>query len=1090
MTPSQAPPGRESLIQVTLFGGPRVSRAGVGIRLSPYQQALVTLVFGHDEGIVRSRAAWMLWEADDGPKVRQRLRQLLHGIALRTKTPVITSLGDRLQRPGKSVKCDIDLVRGPINLAEAAILLRKRFAPTLVGAIGREYDDWLDTIGLLLVRDLRAHAGLRWDGGSASGDWEAARDGAEALYVLDSRDEKAVIKVVESRARAGKLGSAEAAYASYAEALGPGCEPCSELVRLIGRIRQVSSADPSLAREPVAERLFVGRSDAMGEARKTFGEVRSGRFGFTLVAGESGIGKTRILGELRREALLHDFQCLHAEPVELERRIPLNPLLDALTSIDLMPHLKALGEPWHAVIGSLLPVGTIHGPTGEVPPIQESSLSRRLLDAFFLLFERLASQRPTLLFIDDLQWADATTVAVLQFLQRRWADKPLGVVATIRPEAVQRTDPAASYLTKSDGLLVRKVEVGDLSAEEARLLVTGIAADKVDATTVRRVCVMAGHHPLYLTELTKDLLAGRLRLPELLTDQVSIPISLQQILASRLEHLSAAALRVARILAVGARPMRLYPLAQLAGLALDDCAGCADELKGWRLVELERDTVRIAHELFRSALYRDMGEASRAILHRAIGERLLIDSPDSAGELAIHFARAGEASLAAKHGWVAAAKAADDGAVAEAAYFFELVTENEQDPGARAQATAELARALHLNRQIGRANPLLELAALRLRASGDAARALRMEIRRVGGLAEVGDTPVPELIERLNVLKREAQASKAWEVVALALDAELHLLHRHEDVAGVRALFSEIRTVAAAGSPEARAICMSALALGVLYGDPDEALRAAHEAVRLTVDARTHRFTALNRLLFVLQFRGMLELPSTAATVQEARRLAKRTGDLFAQVSLESNLALGALDAGDLARAEALMDRARRMLGSADMQVNRFNQAYNLGELALAQSDFGRAIDAFGEAEQYINPTTPAYVSDFLNAGIGLCSLESGNLSEARRREEAMSHRASSWRCDPTTILTFRARLLERRNRCGEALAMLAEGAEDLDGRLVLAWLKVRALQVRLLRKGGDEHARILAAEAHERALSLNLTHRAATFAEVLKITG
>jgi tetratricopeptide (TPR) repeat protein len=234
----------------------------------------------------------------------------------------------------------------------------------------------------------------------------------------------------------------------------------------------------------------------------------------------------------------------------------------------------------------------------------------------------------------------------------------------------------------------------------------------------------------------------------------------------------------------------------------------------------------------------------------------------------------------------------------------------------------------------------------------------------------------------------------------------------------------------------------------------------------------------------------MLELPSTAATVQEARRLSKRTGDLFAQVSLESNLALGALDAGDLARAEALMDRARRMLGSADMQVNRFNQAYNLGELALAQSDFGRAIDAFGEAEQYINPTTPAYVSDFLNAGIGLCSLESGNLSEARRREEAMSHRSSSWRCDPTTILTFRVRLLARRNRCGEALAMLAEGAEDLDGRLVLAWLKVRALQVRLLRKVGDEHARILAAEAHERALSLNLTHRAATFAEVLKVTG
>jgi predicted ATPase len=123
-----------------------------------------------------------------------------------------------------------------------------------------------------------------------------------------------------------------------------------------------------------------------------------------LISGESGIGKTRVLGEICREAAARGFRCLRADPVELERSIPLNCILDALRDVDLEPHLEALGRPWSSVIASLMPPGTLRHPAEEPPPIQPSSLSRRLLDSFSLLFDRLAREQPTVLFIDDLQW--------------------------------------------------------------------------------------------------------------------------------------------------------------------------------------------------------------------------------------------------------------------------------------------------------------------------------------------------------------------------------------------------------------------------------------------------------------------------------------------------------------------------------------------------------------------------------------------------------------------------------------------------------------------------------------------------------------
>mgnify|MGYP001248738726 CR=1 FL=1 len=1081
--------GGAPAMRVELFGRPRVHLPDGPAGLSPLQLALVALVYGHgSQGLGRPSAARFLWRREADSETRHRIRQLLVDIRTKTASGLIETLGDDL-RARADVPCDLADFERFLDqgaLFQAASLVRPGFAELPPPSVSDEFLDWRATVNLSLLNRLRGRASAKWGRAADCGDWQAARDAAEALYVLGASDLDAWEKLIEARGRVGDVEAAECAYAAYMESVGTASGPSPDVHKAIRRVRNLANAS-QVARQPDPRVPLIGRHEALEAARALFKDVESGRFGFALISGESGIGKTRLLEELHREALFRDFRCLTAQAVELESRIPLNPLIDALRGIDLQPYLEALGRPWSAVIGAVLPHGTLDQPVGEPPPIQESALPRRLLDAFALLLQRLAQAQPTLFFIDDLQWADATTIAALQFVQRRWNGGPMGILATVRPDLVQRDDPVAQYLARSEGLDIRRIELRELSSEEALQLVQQLGSGRIGESPGRKICALAGLHPLYLTELTRDYLAGKLNLQGLPAADMVIPVSLEQIFNARIQHLDSRAMKVAGLLAAGARPLTVDAIAALAALSLDEAADAIEELCRARLVESEHDRVRIVHELFRSAIYRNLGDVRRALHHRTLAAHILAEGADeSSGELAIHYARAGECERAARYGWVAADRAMETGTVAEAVHLYQLVIDNERDGARRAEATAGLARALHLGRDITRANPMLELAAGQLRANGRVAEALRLDIKRIEGLAEVGAVPISALMDGLHQLKQQASRGADWEAVALALDVELHLLHRAGDVPGIRRVFGEMREVAQLGSVEAATLTHAGLALGVLFDDPEEALRSARLGVSLSSEASGYRLLALIRLIVVLQYRGMLQLPLSTSIVEEARALAERSGDVLLRFSIESNLAVAFLDAGDIERADVLMAGATSMLGAADMDISRFNQTNNRAELALAQHDYVKAADAFTEAATYLGPTTPSYMQELVNAGLGLCALETGDLAESRRREQELSKTASHWHFDPTTILAFQTRLLDRRGRHREALDLLESSALDLEHRLVLAWLKVRALSVRLMIRRKVVGARKLALDARARAEELCLDHRVREFTELL----
>lgn len=1053
--------------RLELFGGPTVrDPGGVAVPLSPGHEVLLSLVWGHGErGLQRAKAIRLLWEEEDSPRGRHRLRQLLHEVVTRLGfRPVISEDTDTIHPDPDALPSDLDdyaAALGRSDLRQALAVVRKGFASGLRRLPGEAFEDWLEAKRVALRRDLRDAAAKKWDRHrQGDTDWPNARDAAEVLYALDP-SESSLRKVAEARAATGQVGLAEAAFAEYERHLPPEDRPSPETVALMERIGRLGTTRISDSEGQDDRPPLVGRRTHLEKALNVLDQVKHETFEFLLIRGEAGVGKTRLFDEVMREAYLRGFRCLEARPAELERHIPLNPLVDMVSRPEITPYILSLEDPWRAVVASLLPTLPDGMDPPVVPYITETSLSRRLYDAFTYLLAGISGDQPTLLFIDDLQWADDTTIAVLQFAQKRWKKGAIGVVATVRDDLVTSSQGVSNYLSAGKDLPVSGIELQDLTDSDAIRLVDLVADGSLDRETCSQLCALGGRNPFYLIELTKDYLAGRIQLPELPGDALLIPISLRQLVDPRLEGLSPEASSTAAHLAVWGRAAPLFGLSHLLATTLDECTRWVEELERSRLVVVERGSVTIAHQLFRGAIYHGMTNARRALLHRTIAEYLTTTDQPLPGELAVHFAEAGDAAHAAVHSRSAADQALENGAVAEAAHFLQLLIENEGDDHLKAEATGDLARVLHMNREILRANPLLELAATRLRVTGNNSRALRLDIRRVEGLAEIGTTPMSELLDRLASIKAAARQARDDEALAFALDTELHLLHRSGKVAEVRQLMMEIRRCAESANATARCQAKASLALNVLFGDGNEGLECAREAVRIAEaeGLKDYALVAMNRLLVALLCRGLTKSAEARGLLEKASANAKHNGDVALRFFLVSNRGVAHFDAGELDEASAAFEEAGGIITRAtEAALLRVNRHCNLGELAYQGRDSRGALTHFRQAEELLDGATrPTDVAQIVNAGIGLCYLDLGLITDARRRETLSEPLPDMWTFDPSLVLTFQARLLERRGEPAAALEVIRAQREGLRDRLPSAWLRMLLLEVRLAKKCGRE---------------------------------
>lgn len=401
-----------------------------------------------------------------------------------------------------------------------------------------------------------------------------------------------------------------------------------------------------------------------------------------LIEGEAGIGKTRLA-----EEFIHQTQAimLFGAGHELEQGLPYQPVIEALRSLSNDPAWPALRssiqlpELWKAETSRLMPELFPH-PVSVVANASITTTEARLWEGINQLLRVISRQRHVIFYLDDIHWADASTLALLGYLLREPADPSLMFLASSRPAAPRSPLTMLLHTLTRENRLAR-ISLSRLTSEDIMSFSSYFSATAAVALAAWLDRNSEGT-PYFLVELIryareKGLLKpdGQVEL-DALTQSPVVPSTVYSIIQSHLAELSESARRVLDAAVAIGRDFELEVATLASGLSENAALDGLDELIDTGLIDpLDDNRFTFHHSLTMEVAYREMGEARHRLMHRRVAEAMKgiyhnrIDSVT--GLLAWHFTEGRAPDLAAPFAFRAGQQAARLAAWREAIGFFE-----------------------------------------------------------------------------------------------------------------------------------------------------------------------------------------------------------------------------------------------------------------------------------------------------------------------------------------------------------------------------------------------------------------------------------
>ena len=395
---------------------------------------------------------------------------------------------------------------------------------------------------------------------------------------------------------------------------------------------------------------FIGREEELGVLARRWERARTGDGQLTLVVGEPGLGKTRLIEEFRAGLGETPHTWVEWSSSQLLQNTPFHPIVEwgrqrfgadlaaEQRFADLENTLRLIGLDSNENAPLLAPLVDIPLAPSRTSTLAPEELRRRQIAALVAWVLAGARSQPVALAFEDLQWADPSSLDLMRALTERCGQAPLLIIATARPEFRApwslRSHHSLISLAPLDRAQVRQM-VGELASLHA------LSNEIMDGVSER-----TGGVPLFVEEVTRLLLergeAGGLQ---------AIPPTLQQSLAARLDRLGEAR-EVAQIGAVLGRDFTYALLRAVGGLDEPALQSALDRLAGADLLFAEgagqEANYRFKHALIQDAAYDSLLKSRRQALHRRAAE-VLRDSAERTAEpevVAHHFTEAGLDDLA------------------------------------------------------------------------------------------------------------------------------------------------------------------------------------------------------------------------------------------------------------------------------------------------------------------------------------------------------------------------------------------------------------------------------------------------------------
>ncbi len=499
---------------------------------------------------------------------------------------------------------------------------------------------------------------------------------------------------------------------------------------------------------------IVGRTRERSELQSAWTDAKSAA-GVVLIGGEAGMGKTRLVRDftagLGTSARVVEGGCTDLG----EDGLPFGAFVTALRRL-----IRGLGLP---TITSMLPGGGRRGlarllpELGEDEPEPDRELGRtRLFEEVLLLLEGSADQRPLVVVLEDLHWADRSTGDLLDFLARNLSGSGLLLIGTYRPNEIGPSHPLRPLVTRGEG--VRQLVLAGLDRDEVAEQVAALQPMGVDVGQIFR---RSEGNPLFVEALVA---AGG--------DAAG---SLRDLLLADVERLPEPSRRIVRAASVAASPVHHALLASLVELDELDIEEALRPLIRRGLLEVVEDGYRFRRDLIREAVQEALLPSERVRLYRRCAEVVSADPRLASGqraqaELALYWYAAGEPGRAVGAAWRAADGARRAFAYAEEHRMLDRVIQlwDHRPAEVRADRTDAVLQTVGAALNAGEADAGIERATAALAETEDPDRAallleLRAELRD-----RSGQDPLPDLTAALELVPAVSSITRGRVLAALA----------------------------------------------------------------------------------------------------------------------------------------------------------------------------------------------------------------------------------------------------------------------------------------------------------------------------------
>jgi class 3 adenylate cyclase/tetratricopeptide (TPR) repeat protein len=681
---------------------------------------------------------------------------------------------------------------------------------------------------------------------------------------------------------------------------------------------------------------LVGRERELATGLAALDGAASGRGGALAIVGEAGIGKSRLAAELRErwpESAPPGALWLDARCVSYGRALPYHPFRQVLRDPDLMPEADGLAAALAPVMGA----------AGErdMPGPAPADRRRRSFDAVRTLMQRRAARGPLVLALDDAQWADASSIALVEHLLAGLDRLPMLLVIVARADREGLGERLLDAAEKALGDRLRAIPLRPLEEDsERRLLEQLLGAATLSQDLEHRVLARAEGNPFFLEELVRSLSETRA-----LQGEVELPDTVERLVLARVDRLPARTREVAQAASVLGRQFGARLLEAVAGA---DVPGALLELERHDLARrVGRDDYRYKHTLIQEAVYASLVRGRRQELHGRAGLALERLDPDRHGLLAHHWSAAGD----------------DDRALTE----YEHAARGALEAFGLEEAAEHVRLGLAAGHRLG-----LE--------TGDSR--IRELLRMRGRVGFFGD--------RHSLAERDFEEALAGARAAGDRRGELAILidlsaMRRQGLDEAHRLTGEALSLAEAlGDAEATVAMVSRRALVDASSlRLDSALDGAERARALAEQAGQERLLAkaLDALKFVALMLG--DLDALERLADEAVAISKRVSDFFILEYALLESAFVPLARGRFDEARHLIEKALELNAEMGDISHRCLFLDALGWLERSRGEYGAAIEIGREAYELAQRLAPPDFTAWSAATLGWTLLEAGRAADA-----------------------------------------------------------------------------------------------------------